>query len=76
MEEIMIIKKNDEFVNENDELVRIVGKHFDDYAVEIFHYNEDTEEYDIYDRSTIYTAHEVRRLANAREITWSEEDDN
>lgn len=72
----MIIKKNDEFVNENDELARIVGKHFDDYAVEIFRYNEDTEEYDIYDRSTIYTAHEVRKLANAREITWSEENDN
>lgn len=72
----MIIKKNDEFVNENGELVRIVDKHFNDYAVEIFDYNEDTEEYDIYDRSTIYTACEVRKLTNAREITWSDEDDN
>ena len=72
----MIIKKYDEFVNQNGELVRLIGKHFNDYAVEIFNYNEDTEEYDIYDRSTIYTAPEVRRLVDAREITWSDEDDN
>lgn len=70
----MIIRKNDEFVNDNNELVVITGKHFDDYAVSIYHYNDDTEEYDIFDRDTIYTAHEVRKIAGAKEITWSEED--
>ena len=70
----MIIRKNDEFVNDNGDLVVITGKHFSDYAVSIYHYNDDTENYDILDRDTIYTAHEVRKIAGAKEITWSEED--
>lgn len=69
----MIIRKNDSFMNDNGELVVITGKHFSDYAVSVYHYNDDTEEYDIFDRDTIYTAYEVRKIANAREITWSEE---
>ena len=70
----MIIKRNDEFINDNGELVRITGKHFSDYAVDIFEFNDETEEYDIFDRNTIYTAHEVRILAKAREITWCDEE--
>lgn len=70
----MIIRKNDSFVNDNNELVVITGKHFDDYAVSVYHYNDDTEEYDIFDRDTIYTAYEVRKIAGAKEITWSEDD--
>lgn len=69
----MIIKKNDEFVNENGELVVINSKHFSDYSVSVYLYNEDTEEYDIFDRDTIYTALEVKHLANAKEITWEED---
>lgn len=69
----MIIRKNDSFVNENNELVVITGKHFSDYAVSIYHYNDNTEEYDIFDRDTIYTAYEVRKIAKAKKITWSEE---
>lgn len=69
----MIIRKNDSFINENDELVVITGKHFSDYAVSIYHYNDDTDDYDIFDRNTFYTAYEVRKIANVKEITWSEE---
>jgi hypothetical protein len=72
----MLIRKNDEFVNENGELVIITGKHFSDYAVSIYQYNDDTENYDIFDRDTIYTAYEVKRLANAKEITWGDEAEN
>ena len=72
----MIIKKNDEFINQNNQLVRITGKHFSDYAVDVFEYNDDSENYDIYDSSTIYTAGEIRRLAGAKEITWIEDDED
>lgn len=72
----MIIKKNDEFINKNNELVRITGKHFNDYAVEIYNYNDNTEEYNIYDGSTIYTEYEIRKLANAKEIKWSGENED
>lgn len=71
----MIIRKNDQFVNDNGELVVLTGKHFSDYAVSIYHYNEESEEYDIHDRDTIYTAHEIRQLAKAREITWSDDEE-
>lgn len=68
----MIIRKNDSFVNENGELVVINGKHFNDYAVSVYHYNDDTEEYDIYDRDTIYTNTEMCRLAKTKCITWDD----
>ena len=72
----MIIRKNDEFINENNELVRVNSKHFDrDYAVSIFEYNEDTEEYDIWDRDTIYTGGEICRLAGTKSITWEDEEE-
>jgi hypothetical protein len=70
----MIIRKNDSFTNDNGELVVITGKHFNDYAVSIYQYNDDTEEYDIFDRDTFYTTSEVRKIAKAKEITWSEEE--
>lgn len=69
----MIIRKNDEFMNENGELIVITGKHFSDYAVSVYQYNDESEEYDVFDRETFYTAAEIRRLANAKEITWEEE---
>ena len=69
----MIIRKNDSFVNDNGELVVINGKHFNVYAVSVYHYNDDTEEYDIFDRYTFYTTYYVRKIANAKEITWSDE---
>lgn len=72
----MIIKKNDEFINQNNQLVRITGKHFSNYAVDVFEYNDDSENYDIYDSSTIYTISEVKRLADAKEITWNDDTDD
>lgn len=72
----MIIRKNDTFVNDNGELVCITGRHFGtSYTVSIYHYNEDTEDYDIFDRTTVLTQGEVRRLARVRDITWSDEED-
>ena len=66
----MIIKKNDSFVNSNDELVVVTGKHFSDYSVSIYKYNEDTDEYDIHDSDTVYTPSEMKKLTGSREIIW------
>lgn len=70
----MLIHKGDTFINDNGEMVQLNAPHFGDYAVSIYHYNEETEDFDIHDRDTIYTAAEIRRLANAKSITWKEED--
>ena len=70
----MIIRKNDQFINENDEMIRINARHFSsDYAVSVYHYNDESGEYDIFDRDTFYTAAEVRKLAGANEITWQDD---
>ena len=70
----MIIRKNDPFINENGEMIRINARHFSsDYAVSVFLFNEESEEYDIFDRDTFYTAAEVRKLAGANEITWKDD---
>lgn len=69
----MLIHKGDTFINENNEMVQINAPHFGDYAVSIFHYNEETEDFDIHDRDTFYTATEIRRLTGAKSITWEEE---
>ena len=70
----MIIRKGDQFINENNVLIRVNAKHFDsDYAVSVYQYNDETEEYDIFDRDTFYTAAEVRKLAGANEITWKDD---
>lgn len=69
----MIIRKGDQFINENGELIRVNAKHFDrDYAVSVYHYNDETEEYDIFDRDTIYTNIEMCRLAKTKCITWND----
>ena len=61
----------EKYINENGELIRVNAKHFDrDYAVSVYLYNEETEEYDIFDRDTFYTSTEMCRLAKAKLITW------
>ena len=70
----MIIRKGDQFINENNELIRVNAKHFSsDYAVSVYQYNDETEEYDIFDRDTFYTNTEMCRLAKAKCITWDDD---
>lgn len=74
----MIIKKGMEFVDDSGEyrIVRIEGKHFNDYAVSIWKpaYDENDELLDdlVHDHDTIMTAAEIRILAKAKYINYED----
>ena len=77
----MIIRKGDILYDESGDLryIKIEGRHFDDYAVSIWEprYDSDGEMLDdwAHDHDAIFTANEIRTLANAKEITYVEEEE-
>ena len=68
-----VIRKGDTFFDDNGHMIQINAPHFGDYAVSIYDYNDDTEDYDIFYGDTIYTAREVSKLAKAKGVVWSED---
>lgn len=77
-EKKMIIRKGMEFVDESGDyrIIRIEGKHFDDYAVSIWKpaYDEDGEPLEelAHDHDTIMTAAEMRALSGSKYINYEE----
>lgn len=66
----MIIRPDDHFFDEErDCLVVIKSRHFSDYSVEIWTYDESSDKY-VYDHSTIFTESEIRRLTHSKSITF------
>lgn len=65
-----------EFIDESGDvrLIKIAGRHFSDYSIDIYKYDDEEEDY-VYDHSAIFTASEVRRLAKAKSITWAEDEE-
>lgn len=66
----MIIRPDDHFFDEeHDRLVVIKSRHFSDFDVEIWTYDESSDKY-VYDHNTIFTESEIRRLTNSKSITF------
>lgn len=72
----MIIRKGMEFVDDSGDyrVIRIEGKHFNDYAVSVWipQYDDDGEMLDDlkHDHDTIFTAAEIRILTKAKYINY------
>ena len=75
----MIIKKGMEFADESGDyrIIRIEGKHFNDFAVSVWKpsYDDDGEPLDelVHDHDTIMTVSEIKNLANAKYINYEDE---
>ena len=65
----MIIRKFDEFFDDNGNIVIIYDRHFNDFYVRIDEWNDEGEEFE-YGHFTVMTAQEIKRITNAKEITW------